>query len=180
MARTRRHAIVRVMVVAACVLLATACGGAQEVGGSPQDLASDEALAATPPPTTRSAPPSPSDADTAPGVGELADAADDDRPVERSLRPIVDEAVRDLADRIGVPPDQIRVVLAQRVTWSDDTLGCPLRGDERLGGPHPGTRVHLEVDGVLYRYHSGGAREEPFPCDPAAAKSEEYHDRIEP
>jgi hypothetical protein len=66
------------------------------------------------------------------------------------------------------------------VTWSDETLGCPLRGDDRLGGPRQGIRVHLEADERVYRYHTGGTRDEPFLCDPRAAKSEELDDRIEP
>lgn len=181
MARTRGPAVVRAVVLAACVLLATACGAAQEVGGSVQDTAAEDAVVAATPPPERDGPSSSSDDGGAPDDdGDLADAQDDDRPVERSLRPVVDEAVRDLAARAGVSPDRIRVVLAQRVTWPDDALGCPLRGGGELGDPRRGTRVHLEVDDMLYRYHTGGAREEPFLCDPAAAKSAEYHDRIEP
>jgi hypothetical protein len=182
MARRRRQAMVRAMVVAACVALATACGAAQEVGDRGQQVASEDAAAAATPHADRdAASPPPSDAET-PDVDDLANAEDDDRPVERSLRPVVDEAVRDLAARAGVPPDQVRVVLAQRVMWPDDALGCPLPGggEERGGEPRQGTRVHLEVGDRLYRYHTGGAREEPFLCDPAAAKLQEYHDRIEP
>lgn len=176
MAHTWGHAL-RAMLVAACVLLATACGAAAEVEGGAQDVVSEAATVAS---TVRPEHDAASHDAVTPDVDdELANAEDDDRPVERSLRPVVDEAVRDLADRAAVPPDQIRVVLAQRVTWPDETLGCPLRGGEELGGPRPGTRVHLEADGVLYRYH-GAADEEPFLCDPAAAKSEEYLDRIEP
>jgi hypothetical protein len=104
----------------------------------------------------------------------------DDRPVERSLRPVIDRAVRDLATRLGVSTDNIAVVLAQRVTWPDEQLGCPVRGDGELGDPQPGARVHLKVDGLLYRYHTGGRRKEPFLCDPAAAKAAERERRIEP
>jgi hypothetical protein len=175
--------MVRAMVLAACVALATACGAAQEVGDGGQQVASEDAAAAATPRAdldARSLPPD--DAATPDVDGDLANAEDDDRPVERSLRPVVDEAVRDLAARADVPPDQIRVVLAQRVMWPDDALGCPLPGggEVRGGDTTPGTRAHLEVDDQLYRYHTGGAREEPFLCDPAAAKFEEQHDRIEP
>lgn len=177
MAHRRAQAMVRTMVVAACLLLATACGAAQEVGGSAQDVTSEDVAVAATAPTEQDAAPRSDDAAT---PDDLANADDDDRPVERSLRPVVDEAVRDLSERAGVPPGRIEVVLAQRVTWPDDALGCPVHGGRGLGDPHQGTRVHLRVDDQLYRYHTGGAQEEPFLCDPAAVKSEEYADRIEP
>jgi hypothetical protein len=169
MAHTRGPLAVRTGVVTACLLLVAACGGAQEVGGA--DPSDDVAVAATPSADVddRSAP-----------TDAAVEVEDDDRPVERSLRPTIDAAIRDLATRAGVDPDEVTVVLAQRVTWSDETLGCPLRGDDRLGGPRQGIRVHLEADERVYRYHTGGTRDEPFLCDPRAAKSEELDDRIEP
>jgi hypothetical protein len=181
MARRRGQATVRTMVGVACLLLATACGAPQEVGGSAQDVVSEDSpVAATTPAERDAASPPSDDAATRHVDDDLANAADDDRPVERSLRPVVEEAVRDLSERAGVPPDQISVVLAQRVTWPDDALGCPVHGGGGLGDPHQGTRVHLEIDDELYRYHTGGTEEEPFLCDPAAARSEERSDRIEP
>lgn len=160
--------------VVAWVLLAAACGAAQDTDGGARETAPEGAPTAV----TQSAA-----AAVAPPEDVATDAPDvdaDTSAVERSLRPVVDEAVRDLASRSGAASDAISVVLAQRVIWPDATLGCPLRGDERIGGPQPGARVHLEVGGRVYRYHMGGTRDEPFLCDPRAAKSEEYNDRIEP
>lgn len=178
MARRRRRWVVRSVLVAACVALTAACAAAQEVGGDGVSAPSEVTAAATPAPERGVASPPAGDG----SIDADADAAaDDDRPVERRLRPVVDQAVQDLAERLGVPPDRVDVVLAQSVTWPDDRLGCPLRGGrEGLGGPRRGTRVHLRVDDLLYRYHTGERREGPFLCDPQAAKSEEYNDRIEP
>lgn len=168
MAHSRGSPVVRTAVVTACLLVVAACGAAQDVGGA--DASDNAAVAATP--LAEVDRPAPTD--------DAVDVEDDDRPVERSLRPMIDAAIRDLAAREGVDPDEITVVLAQRVTWPDETLGCPLRGGERIGGPRQGTRVHLEADERVYRYHTGGARDDPFLCDPLAAKSEEHDDRIEP
>lgn len=178
MARRRASLLIRAAVVAACVLLAAACGAAAEVGGV--DAADDVTLAPTPPAGGDGRSEPTEDGAAGRSDDDVVDVEDDDRPVERSLRPLTDAAIRDLAAREGIDRDDITVVLAQRVTWPDETLGCPLRGDERLGGPRRGVRVHLEADGRVYRYHAGGTREEPFLCDPRAAKSEEHADRIEP
>lgn len=176
MARRRTSLRMRAAVLAVCLLLAAACGAAQEAGG-----AEGEATTTPAPPTGVDAAAAPSDDGTARDDADGAvDVEGDDRPVERSLRPTIDAAVRDLAARVQVDPGEISVVLAQRVIWPDQTIGCPLRGDERIGGPRQGVRVHLEAGDRVYRYHSGGTREEPFLCDPQAVKSEEHSDRIEP
>lgn len=168
MAHSRGPLVVRTAVVTACLLLAVACGAAQEAGDA--DAPDEVAVAAT----------LPADVDDRAPTDDVVEVEDDDRPVERSLRPTIDAAIRDLAVRAAVDPDQVTIVLAQRVTWPDETLGCPLRGSERIGGPRQGIRVHLEANERVYRYHTGGARDEPFLCDPRAAKSEDLGDRIEP
>ena len=108
-----------------------------------------------------------------------ADPPGDRRPIDRRLRPLVDDAVSDLARRVEVPPEKIRVLSAQRVTPSDDAVDCP-RAVGALDGRRAGARVQLEIEGVVFHYRVGVDRQEPFLCDPEAAKRAELEDRIEP
>lgn len=94
-------------------------------------------------------------------------------------RDLVAIAVDDLAERLGVAPEAVTVTLAQVVTWPDNSIGCPLRDRQYFDRPVQGTRVHLTVDGELYRYHTGGERSEPFLCD-ISLKSELPIRRLEP
>lgn len=60
----------------------------------------------------------------------------------------------DLAQRLKIPVDQVRIVSEADVTWPDATLGC---GDKRrIQEPEPvkGFRFTLEVDGRHYEYHA--------------------------
>lgn len=85
----------------------------------------------------------------------------------------------DLADRLDVTPSAIAVQLAEVVSWPDNSIGCPIRDRQYLEGPVQGARVHLSVDGTLYRYHAGGQRSEPFLCE-ISLKSEVPIRRLEP
>ena len=44
------------------------------------------------------------------------------------------------------------------VTWRDGSIGCPEPGMNYTQALVPGIRVVLELDGVRYEYHAGGAR----------------------
>jgi hypothetical protein len=181
----------RVALVLVVALMAVGCSGTAEDTGqrsaasssagpaetaadvrSPSDKPSDA------PPVTGSAPPT-----TAARVGaDDASGADggggDDAPAPAS-REIVAAAVDDLAGRLTVAPDSIVVLLAEGVTWPDNSIGCPLRDRQYFDDPVEGTRVHLVARGELYRYHTGGDRTQPFLCD-ISLKSEVPIRRIEP
>lgn len=87
------------------------------------------------------------------------------RRVDPALSGQVDSAVADLADRLGVPADEITVVSAEAVTWGDTSLGCPQPGMRYAQVVTDGTKVVLEHDGTRYAYHSGGERRTPFLCE---------------
>lgn len=163
-----RGQVVRAIVVATALgALLGACGGTADVGVDTRPTASKDAtVAATTAPSDR------------PTAGRAAPPGDR-RPIDRRLRPLVDGAVSDLAQRVDVPPEKIRVLSAQRVTPSDDALDCP-RAVGALDGRRAGARVQLDIDGVVFRYRVGVDRQEPFLCDPEAAKRAELEDRIEP
>ncbi len=80
-------------------------------------------------------------------------------PFDPALQPLVDQAKSDLARRLEVPTEQIELVEAKPVVWPDSSLGCPQPGMEYKQVPEDGALIILQVEGIKYRYHSGGSRE---------------------
>ena len=77
--------------------------------------------------------------------------------------PIVAPAQVDLADRLGVEPQEIEVVVAERVTWPDGSLGCPKPGMSYTQALVEGSRVVLGHDERVYVYNAG-TDDQPFLC----------------
>jgi hypothetical protein len=80
------------------------------------------------------------------------------------MQGLVDSAVADLAVRLSIAPDAIAVVSAEAVTWPDGSVGCPHPDMRYTQVPVDGALIVLAVGSTTYRYHSGGARTEPFLC----------------
>jgi hypothetical protein len=68
------------------------------------------------------------------------------------------DAVADLAQRLGVDPEEVTVVRDVAVTWPDGSLGCPVPGMAYTQALTPGRLVVLEAAGSTVEYHSGGRR----------------------
>lgn len=66
----------------------------------------------------------------------------------------VDAAIKDLSERLGIPPEQIRVVSEESVEWSDASLGCPQEGFMYAQVITPGYKYILEAQGQQYEYHT--------------------------
>ncbi|MFQ5522465.1 MAG: hypothetical protein ACE5F5_02660 [Acidimicrobiia bacterium] len=81
-----------------------------------------------------------------------------------SLAAVVELARADLAERLGLEESAIEVVLAELVTWSDGSLGCPQPGMMYTQALVEGSRVVLQVEGRFYDYHAG-TDGEPFLCE---------------
>jgi hypothetical protein len=75
-----------------------------------------------------------------------------------------EQAVADLAQRLGVDAAAVRVVSSDEVTWPDGSLGCPEPGMMYTQMLVPGNRTILEVGGKQYAYHSSASRA-PFLCE---------------
>lgn len=78
---------------------------------------------------------------------------------------IVEQAIADLATRLGVDPATIEVVSVEEVDWPDASIGCPQPGMSYAQVIVNGTKIVLRHDGVDYEYHQGGTRE-VFYCPP--------------
>jgi len=75
-------------------------------------------------------------------------------------------AVQDLAARLPIPVEQIRLVSQRAVEWPSSALGCPQPDRMYMTVLTPGYHIVLETGGATYHYHSGdqGA---PFLCSEA-------------
>ena len=76
----------------------------------------------------------------------------------------LEQAKADLAERLGVPVDDVTVVSSEEVTWPDSSLGCPQPGMMYAQVLTEGSRILLSAGGRTYEYHSGGQRA-PFLCE---------------
>ena len=77
---------------------------------------------------------------------------------------MLDELLTQAAGDTGVPENEIMVVTAESVTWSDGSLGCPEPGMGYTQALVPGYRVVLDVAGEEIHYHAGSDGEF-FACD---------------
>jgi hypothetical protein len=76
----------------------------------------------------------------------------------------VDQAIVEAGGEFDADPEDIQVVSAERVTWSDGALGCPQPGEMYSQALVEGYRIILEVDGQEVHYH-GTPDEPPFHCE---------------
>lgn len=77
-------------------------------------------------------------------------------PAERDK--VVEAARRDLAQRLGVGVDAVRLVSVEARQWADASLGCPQPGKVYAQTIVDGFRLILETGGSRYDYRSDGRR----------------------
>ncbi len=63
-------------------------------------------------------------------------------------------AKRDMASRLGVPIEEVRVVQVEAVEWPDASLGCPEPGKMYIQVITPGYRIVLQAAGKTFEYHT--------------------------
>jgi hypothetical protein len=86
-------------------------------------------------------------------------------------------AKADLASRLSVAVDEIKLLEVRQVTWPDTSLGCPQPGLVYSQVAQEGLLIRLSAAGRMYFYHSRGT-EDPFLCEqsqfaPQPAKEDE-------
>ncbi len=77
---------------------------------------------------------------------------------------------QDLATRLGLGVDAIKVSGATPVNWRSGALGCPKPGVNYMDVLVPGIRIILRVDNAIYRYHAI-PNGQPFFCPNDRAES---------
>lgn len=69
---------------------------------------------------------------------------------------LVDQAQADLAKRLNVKVDEVKVSAVKPTTWTNGALGLPQPGRMYTMALVPGATVRFTVRGATYRYHVGG------------------------
>jgi hypothetical protein len=140
----------------AAVIALAACGGDDDTGSAATSgtvpTVSDTTPGSSVPPSTAppsTPPPSVTPMPPASSPGSLPGTELD------PTRPLVTDAVADLAQHLDVAPEAVTVVAARKVTWPDGSLGCPEPGMMYTQALVDGTLVILEANGQQYEYHGG-------------------------
>ena len=107
--------------------------------------------------------------------------AQDKRPPEDSsavistdLQSMIQTALADAAKRTQFEPSLLKVTSAERVTWSDGSLGCPRKGMLYTQALVPGYRIRIQAGADSLDYHAG-LRGGPVLC-PASRATEPVAD----
>lgn len=79
-------------------------------------------------------------------------------PLDPLISGLVDQAKKDLSQRIHVPTERIALKVVEAVQWRDSSLGCPEPGMYYLMVITPGYRIQLEANGQVYEYHTSETR----------------------
>jgi hypothetical protein len=79
-------------------------------------------------------------------------------------RHLVLQAKEDLAHRLSIKVDKVKLLELRAVTWPDSSLGCPKAGEVYDQVPQNGFLIRLEAEGSMYFYHSDGTLN-PFFCE---------------
>ncbi len=75
--------------------------------------------------------------------------------MQPGLPGLVQAALQDAAARSQLAVSALKVLSADRVTWSDGSLGCPLPGMMYTQALVPGYRIRIAAGGQTLHYHAG-------------------------
>lgn len=73
----------------------------------------------------------------------------------------------DLATELGVPEEDLSIVLAEEVTWRNGALGCEEEGMSYTQALVDGYRIRIEHDGQPYDYHGEKGGEPVYCAEPS-------------
>lgn len=96
-----------------------------------------------------------------PGNSGPIDAPSDPQETPTSMASIgevpgdlLDAITSEAAERAGVEADEVAIITAEAVTWSDGSLGCPEPGMMYTQALVPGYRVVVEAAGEEMYFHA--------------------------
>jgi hypothetical protein len=111
--------------------------------------------------------------DTTGTPGTTGVGTDTSTSVQEEDMGLVDEAIVDLATRLGVSETDIELISIEEVTWSDGSLGCPEPGRSYTQALVEGGRIVLGYGEKVYVYHYGDDTQ-PFLCKNPDSKDGSY------
>ncbi len=88
-----------------------------------------------------------------------------------NMQQLLDQLIRDLSEREGIPAEDIAVTVVQSVTWPDGSLGCPQEGMMYTMALVDGYQIVLEARNRSYYYHTAGVDYFTFCPDGQPVKS---------
>jgi hypothetical protein len=91
---------------------------------------------------------------------------------------LVQQALDDLEERIGVPLEEISVVSVTEVIWPDGSLGCPQPGQFYTQATMPGYLIVLSYQDQEYSYHADMNR--AFLCENISPSAQAKKGNIAP
>lgn len=112
------------------------------------------------------------------GTREMNEISVHTVPADISADQQINDAITDLAARIGVTKDAVAVKQARSVQWGSGAMGCPKPGMNYTQALVPGMQLLLEVNGTIYHYH-GGAGKRLFLCPSERVKAPAYGQGLE-
>lgn len=80
-------------------------------------------------------------------VQGVAQSPSGTEPSDPASRALIAQARDDLAHRLRVATDEVRLISFAAVSWPNSALGCPRRGMGYLQVPQDGVQIRLEVNG---------------------------------
>lgn len=86
--------------------------------------------------------------------GAIGNETTGNRQVTPEYLPVVDMAKSDLAGRLSIVVEQVRLVKQEKKDWPDTSLGFPEKGKAYAQVITPGFVIILEANGRQYEYHS--------------------------
>lgn len=89
--------------------------------------------------------------------------AEDQQPVPAPTQ-AVQAALRELANALGISPDQVSVVSAANIEWPDSCLGIQQTNVACAQMVTPGYLILLEANGRQYEYHTDGVGQQVVPA----------------
>lgn len=153
--------LARSLLATALSLLLLACASAgpgPNLPPSPAGQPSPTTEPATSQPATPTGQPSPSPTEASTPTPQPTPTPEGTPISQPTLPPEAEQPVRlakeDLARKLGIPVEQVKVVKVEAVEWSDTSLGCPESGKMYAQVITPGYRVTLEAAGITYEYHT--------------------------
>jgi len=75
-------------------------------------------------------------------------------PMDPTMESMIELSKFDLSEHLAIPVEEITLISAKAVDWSDSSLGCPQPGMMYAQVITPGYKISLLANGISYEYHT--------------------------
>ena len=92
--------------------------------------------------------------DTERTANPTSDSSSTPIPTEADMQNLINQAMADLAGRLGVDVNEIILLEMTSVVWPDGSLGCPREGMVYAQVLTPGYLIRLQSGDQIFEYHA--------------------------